>query len=80
MCLCKFHDAVFEDGYSSLDDQLSVVTRANIESDTIQALLGANVAFHRPAEFASEVEFLGDHRSKHGLMSLAGYGKSRGEN
>ncbi len=67
ICLCSFHDALFENGYWSLDDQLQIVIRSDIGSDTIQELLPAGCSFREPSEHSPQLTFIRRHRAKHGL-------------
>ncbi len=50
ICLCRFHDALFETGYWSLTDDLQVIRRTGIDSHTISALLPPTCSFSRPNE------------------------------
>lgn len=67
ICLCSFHDSLFESGYWSLDDQLRPVIRTDIVSETIQVMLPADCSFRRPSMYPPESEFVEYHRTKHGL-------------
>jgi len=69
ICLCGFHDALFENGYWSLGDQLEMVIRRDISSETIRRLLPVGRSFRKPAEYPPGLEFIRYHRSKHGLST-----------
>jgi hypothetical protein len=67
ICLCRFHDALFEFGYWGLRDDLSVLTRTNIESNTVRGILSAMSNFRPPAQFTPSIAFLRQHRASAGL-------------
>ncbi len=67
VCLCSFHDALFENGYWSLSDDLGVVLRSAIESATIEALLPTTCSFRRPTSHPPAPEYVRHHRTRHGL-------------
>ncbi|MBI3837975.1 MAG: HNH endonuclease [Planctomycetia bacterium] len=69
ICLCGFHDALFENGFWSLDDELRVVVRRDIESKTILKLLPDGCSFRRPIHYPPGLDFVRYHRVKHGLRS-----------
>ncbi|MBI3462866.1 MAG: HNH endonuclease [Planctomycetes bacterium] len=64
MSLCRFHDTLFEHGYWSLRDDLTVVKRATSPSRTIRMLLDNMTTFTAPAEFQPAARFLQIHRSR----------------
>lgn len=67
ICLCVFHDALFENGFWSLDDQLGIVLRKKVGSETISKLLPVGCTFRKPSAHCPKVEFVRHHRNKHGL-------------
>ena len=67
MCLCKFHDALFETGYWSLGEDFEVLVTGGIESPTIRKLLGKGVCFRKPLSHIPAQEYLARHRQKHGF-------------
>lgn len=69
ICLCSFHDALFENGYWSLDDRLGIIIRSDIDSDTIRELLPAGCSFRKPSAHSPGLDFIRFHRMKHGLSS-----------
>jgi hypothetical protein len=69
ICLCSFHDALFENGYWSLDDRLRIVIRSDIDSDTIRGLLSARCSFRKSSQYPPALNFIRHHRTKHGLPS-----------
>ena len=69
ICLCAFHDRLFEKGYWSLTDELSIIARTAVPSATISSLLPPRGAF-RMAEFAQPAStYLYQHRCAHGFAS-----------
>ncbi len=70
MCLCVFHDALFENGYWSLNDQFGIVVRSDdIECHTIRDLLPDGCSFRKPSWYQPALDFIRHHRTKHGLRS-----------
>jgi hypothetical protein len=67
VCLCRFHDALFENGYWSLSDDLRVLSRSPIKSGTIRSVLPANISFRRPTSYIPAGEYVRHHRARHGL-------------
>jgi hypothetical protein len=62
ICLCRFHDVLFEKGYLSLADDLAVLKRSGQTSRTIAILLDNTVRFRKPSEHPPKPEFLRRHR------------------
>lgn len=67
ICLCVFHDALFEHGYWSLDDGHRVLKRPNVKSDTVRALLHDACEFRQPPSYPPATEYIRFHRLKHGF-------------
>lgn len=67
ICLCRFHDVLFEQGYLSLTDDLTVLRRPGQTSRTIATLLDNTVKFRKPRNYSPEPEFLCRHRLRFGL-------------
>jgi putative restriction endonuclease len=67
LCLCRFHDALFENGYWSLTDDLRVIRRWPIDSATIEALLSTTCLFRRPTSHPPALEYVRRHRTHHEL-------------
>ncbi|MFI5396910.1 MAG: HNH endonuclease signature motif containing protein [Candidatus Binatia bacterium] len=67
LCLCRFHDALFESGYWSLSDDLRVVQRSPIDSATIRDLLPTTCSFRQPASHPPAPQYIRHHRMRHGL-------------
>jgi hypothetical protein len=67
ICLCRFHDVLFERGYWSLADDLSIVKRARTDGRPIRLLLNNMDAFRPPASFAPALEFIREHRRRFGF-------------
>lgn len=71
LCLCRFHDALFETGYWTLTDELVPLTRSDSKSDTIRFLLGQIRDFRRPASHLPDPSFVARHRVRTGLDEQA---------
>lgn len=67
LCLCSFHDVLFENGYWSLDDDLHVIRRINIASVVIQLLLPDACNIRIPTGHPIDRSFVRHHRKKHGF-------------
>jgi len=67
LCLCRFHDALFEQGYWSLTDNLKVVRRNSGSGRIVRILLDATVAFRPPRQHPPDPRFLRRHRNQWGL-------------
>lgn len=67
ICLCRFHDALFERGYWSLADDMTVLKRAHVRWRSVRLLLDQADTFRPPAEFPPAVEFIRAHRRKFGF-------------
>jgi len=67
ICLCRFHDVLFERGYWSLTDDFALVTRPNTQGRPIRLLLDNLEPFKRPTAFAPALEFIRVHRQRFGF-------------
>lgn len=67
ICLCRLHDALFEGGYWSLDDNLEIVTRRQVASVFLTRVLDLLTLFTPPATHGPAPQFLAAHRTKSGL-------------
>ena len=67
ICLCRFHDVLFEKGYLSLADDLAVLKRSGQTSRTSVILLDSTVRFRKPSEHPPKSEFLRRHRLRCGF-------------
>lgn len=67
ICLCRPHDALFEVGYWSLQDDLTVIRRHATFAATVNALLPADLVFRRPSEYAPAPTNLARHRRRAGV-------------
>ncbi len=70
MCLCKFHDALFEKGYLSLSDDLTILKKYPRASQFIIVLLNNTKQFRKPIEHLPKPEFLQRHRLRCGFEGL----------
>jgi hypothetical protein len=67
ICLCRIHDALFETGYWSLKDDLELLKKESVKSETIRQLLDAMISFSAPADYPPAVSFVRRHRKKAGF-------------
>lgn len=67
ICLCRLHDALFEQGYWALRDDFSVLIKASLNSNTIKLVLNGSMQFRKPKKYLPEIYFLQKHRSRHRL-------------
>lgn len=63
--LCKLHDALFEHGFISLDNELKVLVSENFEFE--EQGINQEFEFSIPIESIPNAEFLKHHRKKHGF-------------
>lgn len=66
ICLCVFHDALFEQGYWMLSDELCPMKGRKSKSATVSAMLPSALAFKRPARHPPSVQYVRQHRARHG--------------
>jgi len=66
ICLCRFHDALFEAGYLSLSDDLAVLRKGSVTSRTVRSNLKTAGKFRRPSSFPPDPRFLRMHRRRTG--------------
>ncbi|MBD2123468.1 HNH endonuclease [Trichocoleus sp. FACHB-262] len=64
ICLCRLHDALFEQGYWSLRDNFSILIKASLNSNTIELVLNSSMQFRKPKKYLPEIYFLQKHRSR----------------
>ncbi len=69
ICLCRFHDVLFEQGYWSLADDCTVLRKPRQRSRTIALLLDSSLQFRRPHEHPPAPGFLHQHRLRCGLST-----------
>lgn len=65
ICLCRFHDSLFETGYWSLTDNLQVMRQLATNSSTIQFLLNDDISFRLPRTNSPALIYLQHHRTQH---------------
>lgn len=64
ICLCRFHDALFEAHYWTLTDDLLPVATTITTSHTVRVLLERVVHFRCPNQFPPAIEFVRAHRQR----------------
>lgn len=67
LCLCKFHDVLFENGYFSLSEDYKILKKGGIMSRTISLILDLTENFRHPAAYPPTNEFLSKHRVRTGF-------------
>lgn len=67
ICLCRFHDSLFEIGYISLTDDLQVIKKNAGDSKTIELSLITAERFRSPVSYTPRPEFLRKHRQRSGF-------------
>lgn len=65
ICLCRFHDSLFETGYWSLTDNLRVLRQLTTNSSTIRFLLNDGIRFRLPQANFPAPTYLQHHRTQH---------------
>jgi hypothetical protein len=68
LCLCRFHDVLFEFGYFSLHDDYTVVRRASSAKGVVATLLNLTTTFRRPAGYLPAPAYLTKHRLRTRLL------------
>lgn len=68
LCLCRFHDALFERGYWSLTDDLRLIKRPPGGGRVVTAVMDAAQHFRPPKSFPPNPEYVRQHRSRWGLI------------
>jgi hypothetical protein len=66
LCLCSFHDRLFEYGYISLSDDLALINKPNILSSSIKKWLSYSEEKLKPSRIPPKAEFLRMHRNRIG--------------
>ncbi len=67
ICLCRFHDPLFEMGYISLADDYTVLKKPGGGSRTIQVNLDTAERFRLPHRHPPAPEYLREHRRRSGF-------------
>lgn len=67
ICLCKFHDALFETGYISFSDDLHVLTSDAARGEIVSAILRKTKSFRAPLSFSPSFDYLRKHRFRTGF-------------
>lgn len=64
ICMCKIHDALFEYGYISINDDFKIIKRKNVNSSFIKSIFDETHQFSMPDDFVPLPEFLQIHRNR----------------
>ena len=67
ICLCRFHDVLFEQGYWSLTDDFNLLRKSQLSSRTIADLLDKAQQFRIPKDYPPASVFLRQHRLRWGF-------------
>jgi predicted restriction endonuclease len=67
ICLCRFHDTLFEFGYFSLSDNYQILKKQDISSQMISLLLDSTEEFRLPHRYLPASEYLQKHRTRTGF-------------
>jgi len=67
ICLCRFHDVLFEYGYWSLGDDYRILKREQIASVAVRTVLDLAREFRTPVAFPPAAELLLRHRASAGF-------------
>jgi len=69
MCMCSFHDTLFENGYFALADDYRILKKPDIPSRTIRQILEITQAFRTGTPHPPAAAFLHTHRLRTGFES-----------
>lgn len=64
LCLCRFHDPLFEQGYLSLSDSFDVIKKRQTSQTLLSQVLDKTTTFTPPNQYAPSAEYLAFHRHK----------------
>jgi hypothetical protein len=67
ICMCRFHDTLFEHGYIAMKNDYSIIKRSSTKSSFLDYLLLQTTHFYSPLDFQPLPEFLETHRNRVGL-------------
>jgi predicted restriction endonuclease len=67
LCLCSFHDVLFENGYISLSDDYSILKRTDVKNNIIHQLLESTIKFKTPKKYQPDRKYLQKHRRRAGF-------------
>jgi len=67
LCLCRFHDVLFECGYWALSNDFTILKRPEVASRTVNMILDAMTRFEPPETHLPSPEFLAQHRRRVGF-------------
>lgn len=65
LCLCRFHDTLFEFGYWSLTENYKIILKPHMAGWPARALLPDTVVFRQPIAFNPDKRYLVEHWSRH---------------
>ena len=68
ICMCRLHDALFEQGYFSISDDYSVIKKSGIKSNFINRMLNVTFEFRTPKLYFPLKKYLKKHRERNGFV------------
>ncbi|MGC8552362.1 MAG: HNH endonuclease [Phycisphaerae bacterium] len=66
ICMCRIHDALFENAYFSMTDKLDIIHKAT-HFEPIATILNRFTRFHSPKQSPPAADFLRKHRRRCGF-------------
>lgn len=69
LCLCRMHDSLFEFGYVSVRDDLTVLKRTAVTSTVIRYLQDTTSRLREPQHHLPAAQYLREHRLRNGFES-----------
>lgn len=66
LCLCRFHDPLFELGYFTLSDNFEVIRRYRGHSTVVGSMMRSAGPFRRPVAYPPGLKYLAAHRARTG--------------
>jgi hypothetical protein len=67
ICLCRMHDALFENGYVSIDNDMRILSRRCSPSKVIDYLQHTCTHLRTPRAHAPMIDYLFQHRRRNGF-------------
>lgn len=67
ICLCRVHDALFEEGYISLADDFTILKKLEADSSFLEVILRETECFRKPERIHPLPNFLQSHRERTGF-------------
>ena len=70
ICICRFHDPLFEQGYFTLGENFEILAKpvSNTSGTLVSDILKHHTAFHGPLHFPPSQDMLRIHRQRSGFL------------